>query len=166
MSQQAPTPTQTLRIERHFQVSPEIAFDTLTKPERMVVWWGPGVDFDIDLRVGGQWTITRRAGDATYVATGLYQQVERPSRLRYTYTMPQFSPNTDIITVSITPTPAVHTPEDHSPAGCIFIFEHSGPDIAQELAELAPGETSASEAGWQQGFDLMEAAWAKESSGG
>jgi Activator of Hsp90 ATPase homolog 1-like protein len=32
---------------------------------------------------------------------------------------------------------------------------------ANELRELPPGGTSASEAGWQQGFDLMAAAWSK-----
>ena len=33
-----------LRIERRFSVSPEVVFDTLTKPELMKVWWGDGVE--------------------------------------------------------------------------------------------------------------------------
>ena len=32
-------------------------------------------------------------------------------------------------------------------------------DIASDPGALAPGERSASEALWRQGFDLMEAAW-------
>jgi hypothetical protein len=40
-------------------------------------------------------------------------------------------------------------------------FEQSGEDIGKELLELPPGEKSASEAGWQQGFDLIAGYWAK-----
>jgi hypothetical protein len=39
-----------------------------------------------------------------------------------------------------------------------IVFD-AGEDIASELRELAPGSRSASEEGWQQGFDLMAAAW-------
>ena len=45
--------------------------------------------------------------------------------------------------------------------GSFVTFEHSGNDIATELRDLPPGDTSATEAGWQQGFDLMVAAWSK-----
>jgi uncharacterized protein YndB with AHSA1/START domain len=140
-----------LRIERRFNVDPETVFDTLTDPDLMRIWWGDDAEFDIDLRVGGQWTIIRWEGDVKYLATGNYLQVERPSQLQYTFGMPQFSPNSDTITIQIE--------EDNG--GSILTFEHSGDDIATELRELPQGETSPSEAGWQQGFDLMDAAWSK-----
>ena len=140
-----------LRIERRFQVPPETVFDTLTKPDLMRVWWGENVEFEIDLRVDGEWTITRTEKDETYVATGTYLEVERPSRLSYTFGMPQFSPNSDTIMVSI------ESAED----GSLLVFEHSGEDIAEELEDLEEGEISATEAGWQEGFDLMDAAWGK-----
>ncbi len=140
-----------LRIERRFDVPPETVFDTLTDPDLMRIWWGDDTEFDIDLRVGGQWTIIRREGGEEYLATGNYLKVERPSQLQYTFAMPQFSPNSDTITIRIA--------EDNG--GCFVTFEHSGDDIAAELRELSPGETSATEAGWQQGFDLMAAAWSK-----
>lgn len=41
----------------------------------------------------------------------------------------------------------------------VVTFEHAGEDIANELREVPPGSVSASEAGWQKGFDLMAAAW-------
>ena len=63
--------------------------------------------------------------------------------------MPQFSPSRDTVSVEIAP----------EGAGCAVVFEQSGVDIAGELGDLAPGERSASEALWQQGFDLMGAAW-------
>ena len=65
--------------------------------------------------------------------------------------MPQFSPNSDTISVEITP----------EKGGCVLTFLHTGEDIANELRELPPGSTCATEAGWQQGFDLMAAAWEK-----
>jgi uncharacterized protein YndB with AHSA1/START domain len=140
---------ETLRIVRQFDVAPEVVFEALTVPEAMRVWWTEQTTFDLDLRVGGGWTIERREGDQTFVAEGEYLEVEPPSRLRYTFGMPQFSPNRDTISVEIAP----------EGAGCVVVFEQSGVDIASELGALAPGERSASEAGWQQGFDLMEAAW-------
>lgn len=140
-----------LRIERRFDVPPETVFDTLTDPDLMPIWWGDDAELDIDLRVGGQYTITRWEDGVEYVAKGDYLEVERPSRLQYTFGMPQFSPNSDTITIQIE--------EDNG--GSLVTFEHSGVDIATELRDLPPGETSATEAGWQQGFDLMVAAWSK-----
>jgi uncharacterized protein YndB with AHSA1/START domain len=140
-----------LRIERRFDVPPETVFDTLTDPDLMRIWWGDDAEFDIDLRVDGQWTIIRREGSEEYLATGNYLEVERPSQLQYTFAMPQFSPISDTITIQI----------DEDNGGSFVTFEHSGDGIATELRDLPPGDTSPSEAGWQQGFDLMVAAWSK-----
>jgi uncharacterized protein YndB with AHSA1/START domain len=142
-----------LRIVRTFDVVPEVVFDAFTKPEALRVWWTDKTTFDIDLRIGGRWTIIRKEGDVTYTATGEYLEVERPHRIRYTYTMPQFSPNTDVITIDII---------SKGKVGSQVTFVESGPDIAKELQALPPGSISESEKGWQQGFDLMEAAWRKQ----
>ncbi len=139
-----------VRFERRFDVDREKVFDTLTKPDQMLVWWGDDAEIEVDLQVGGRWTIVRREDGVEYLATGEYLEVERPSLLKYTFGMPQFSPNSDTITITI----------DEDGDGSRVTFEHSGVDIASELRELKPGETSATEAGWQQGFDLMAAAWA------
>ena len=141
--------TPVLQIVRKFDVAPDVVFDAFTKPEAMRVWWTEQTTFAIDLRVGGRWTITRTEGETVYVMTGEYLDIERPLRLKYTIAMPQFSPNSDTIAIEIKP----------DQGGCVVTFVHSGKDIAGELAALAPGELSASEAGWQQGFDLMAAAW-------
>ena len=55
-----PADKPSVRFERQLNVSPELVFDTLTNPKLMVVWWGTNVEFDIDLQVGGVWTIIRR----------------------------------------------------------------------------------------------------------
>jgi uncharacterized protein YndB with AHSA1/START domain len=143
--------TKTLRIVRMVKVAPEVAFDTFTRPELMRVWWTDQTTFDIDLRIGGRWTIVRKEGDEIYTMTGEYLEVKRPHLLRYTIAMPQFSPNSDTITITF---------EDWDNGGCIVTFEQSGPDIAQELREIPPDQISATEEGWQQAFDLMESYWA------
>ncbi|MEX0723548.1 MAG: SRPBCC domain-containing protein [Gracilimonas sp.] len=139
-----------LKIVRLFNVAPKIVFDAFTKPEAMRVWWTDDTEFDMDLRVGGTWTITREEDGTTFTMTGKYLEVDRPHRLKYTISMPQFSPNSDIVSVDI---------EAKDKDGCKVTFIQSGPDITEELKALPEGEISQSEQGWQQGFDLMEKAW-------
>jgi uncharacterized protein YndB with AHSA1/START domain len=140
-----------VRIERQFDVPPETVFDTLTVPDMMQIWWGDDAEFEIDLQVGGRWSISRREDGVEYLAKGSYIEVARPGELKYTFSMPQFSPNSDMITIRI----------EESDGGSFLTFEHSGDDIATELRDLKPGESSLTEAGWQQGFDLMVAAWSE-----
>ena len=136
-----------LKITRSFPVAQEVIFDTFTKPAAMRVWWPEKTTFDIDLRVGGRWTIVRKEANTTYTATGAYLEVEHPHRLQYTYAMPQFSPKSDIITIDI---------ESDGKGGSTMTFVESGPDIAEELAALNPGDISESEKEWQRLFDLMK----------
>ncbi|MBC8328123.1 MAG: SRPBCC domain-containing protein [Planctomycetes bacterium] len=147
-----PTARTSLLIERRFDVPPETVFATLTVPDEMRIWWGEDAEIYIDLRVGGKWTIIRQEDGVKYLATGEYLGVERPTGLLYTFGMPQFSPASDLITIRI----------EADDGGSLLRFEHSGSDIAAELRDLPPGETSPSEAGWQLGFDLMVEAWADQ----
>lgn len=139
-----------LKIVRHFDVAPEVVFDALTKPEDMRIWWTDDTDFDIELHIGGTWTITRTEDDMTFMMTGEYLEVDRPNRLSYTISMPQYSPNSDTVSVRIS--------QDKN-GGCEVTFVQRGPDITEELKVLQQGEISQSEQGWQQGFDLMKKAW-------
>ena len=139
-----------IRIVYPFKVKPQVVFDAFTKPEAMKVWWTETTEFDIDLQIGGNWTITRTAGENVYVAKGKYIEIDPPNRLKYSYAMPQFSPNTDTITIDIVPDGA---------GGAILTYEVAGKDTASELAELKEGEVSQSEQGWRMGFDMMAAAW-------
>ncbi len=65
--------------------------------------------------------------------------------------MPQFSANTDTITVQI----------EEDGHGFSVTFKQGGEDIAQELRELPAGERSQYEGGWQISFNLIAAAWSK-----
>lgn len=144
---------QSLQIVRKFNVEPEVVFDALTKPEAMRVWWTDETTFDMDLRVGSHWKITRTEGDMTFMMTGEYLEIDRPKRLCYTISMPQFSPNSDTVSIDILP---------DGNGGCEVTFVQSGPDITEELKNLPDDSTSESEKGWQQGFDLMAEAWKKQ----
>jgi len=139
-----------LKIERYFKVTPERVFSIFTNPEELIVWWTPDTKFDIDLRVGGQYTITREENGIVHRMTGKYLEVEQPNKLKYTCAMPDFSPITDTITIEI------HPGEN---GGSKMVFIQEGVGINEELKELPEGTVSESEKGWQMGFDLMEKYW-------
>jgi uncharacterized protein YndB with AHSA1/START domain len=79
-----------LKIVRKFDVVPEVVFDAFTKPEAMRVWWTDDTTFDIDLRVDGRWTITRKEGDTIFEMTGEYLEINRPHRLIFEH---ELAPN-------------------------------------------------------------------------
>lgn len=147
-----PNSTKSLKIVRQFNVPPQVVFDAFTQPESMRVWWTEDTIFDIDLRINGQWTITREEEGITYTMTGAYLEIDEPHRLRFSIAMPQFSPNSDIISIEIAA---------RGDSGSRMTFIQTGKDIASELSDLPEGSISESEKGWQQGFDLMEEAWKK-----
>jgi len=141
-----------LRIERHFDVSEEKVFASFTHPDDMRIWWTDDTEFEIDLRVGGSYAISRKEGDMILTMTGDYLAVEYPYKLVYTCAMLDFSPIVDTITIEIHP--------DGS-GGSNMTFTQEGEGIDSELKDLPEGTISESEKGWQMGFDLMADNWAK-----
>lgn len=139
-----------LKITRHFDVEPAEVFKAFTSPDEMIVWWTPDTEFDIDLKNGGRYTITRMDGETKLVMTGRYLKVEEPNKLVYTCSMPDFSPIIDTISIEI-------QPDENSGSKMTFIQEGEG--IREELSQLSEGTISQSETGWNQGFDLMVEAW-------
>ena len=139
-----------LKIVRNFDVVPEKVFGAFTKPDEMIVWWTPDTEFDIDLQVGGQYSITRKEGEITYVMSGKYLEVGQPNKLKYTCAMLDFSPTTDTISIEIQP---------DGKGGSLLTFIQEGEGINEELKELTDGTISEREKGWNQGFDLMVKSW-------
>lgn len=142
-----------LKIVRNFDVEPEKVYSAFTNPKDMIVWWTPDTEFDIDLRVGGQYAITRKEGETTYVMSGKYLEVEQPSKLKYTCAMLDFSPIIDTLTIEILP---------DGKGGSRLTFIQEGEGIRKELKRLPEGTISESEKGWNQGFDLMAQSWRKK----
>ncbi len=144
------TPDRVLRITRRCAAAPERVFDAWVKPETVSRWlFRTPADEDyqaqLDPRVGGAWSITARRLGVDYTAIGEFLEVEPPHRLVFTFAMPQFSPNSDRLTIEIEP----------DGAGCVLTLTQEGVDIAAELSYLPPGVTGGTEHGWLAMFDLL-----------
>jgi uncharacterized protein YndB with AHSA1/START domain len=82
----------TLRMERTFQAPAQAVFDAWTSEEVMRRWWHAEHDWEtteaeVDLRVGGTIRVVMRNphADAEYGGGGHYTEVERPTRLAFTW---------------------------------------------------------------------------------
>ena len=77
---------QQLRLTRRFDASPERLFEAWTEPNRASRWLfttptSEAHSAELDVRVGGRWTITDSRDGVDYRALGEYLEVERPRRL-------------------------------------------------------------------------------------
>ena len=86
-SQTAPV---TLRLTRTFAASRETVFRAWTDPEAIKRWSASGdltvAVAEVDLRVGGRYHIHMQApGGAIHKVTGVYQLVDPPRRIAYTW---------------------------------------------------------------------------------
>lgn len=141
-----------LRLSRRFDASPERVFDAWITPETVRRWLfaSPADEAyraELEPRVGGAWTITARREGVDYTAVGEYLELDRPRRLVFTFAMPQFSPNSDVLTIEIVP----------EGAGCRLTLTQEGVDIAAELGQLPPGVEGGTAQGWSDMFDLLAA---------
>jgi uncharacterized protein YndB with AHSA1/START domain len=68
----------------------EVVFEAWTDPEGLREWMCPGdtvsADAKLDLRVGGSYRIVMKSKTRDHVHTGVYQVVEPPSKLVFTWT--------------------------------------------------------------------------------
>lgn len=83
-------PTFDLTLKRTIRAPREAVFDAFTRPEQIRAWMCPRgfsvAACEADARVGGGFRITMRARDRDeFTAAGVYREVERPSRLVYTW---------------------------------------------------------------------------------
>ncbi|HXC23721.1 MAG TPA: SRPBCC domain-containing protein [Solirubrobacteraceae bacterium] len=80
-----------LRVERSFDASPEEVFDAWTNPEVLKRWWAVHPDgstpvAEVDLRIGGRYRLSMEDPEGVrHTVGGEYREVERPSRLSYTW---------------------------------------------------------------------------------
>ena len=81
-----------LKLERTFQAPPEQVFDAWVNPELLRRWWAAQPDWtcpaaEVDAREGGRYELSMQQADngAVHTVVGEYREVERPSRLVYTW---------------------------------------------------------------------------------
>jgi uncharacterized protein YndB with AHSA1/START domain len=83
-----------LRINRTFEAPRERVFRAFTDPGRLQRWWGPeGMSApvcELDPRPGGAWRTTMRSSDGKEVTvSGVYKEIDPPSRLVFTWAWTQ-----------------------------------------------------------------------------
>lgn len=100
----AAKPGLTLVVRQTVQGTPEQLFAAWTEPERLRRWWGPeGVECigaELDLRVGGAYRIGNRLPDGTVLwIAGVFESIEPPYRLRYTWGLGAAAESVERVTV-------------------------------------------------------------------
>src|SRR5579864_4147171 len=79
-----------LSIRRRMPASREVVFEAWTDPQGLSEWMCPGdivsAEAQLDLRVGGSYRIMMKSKTQDHVHTGIYQVVDPPSKLVFTWT--------------------------------------------------------------------------------
>jgi uncharacterized protein YndB with AHSA1/START domain len=111
----------TVRVTRRFDAPIERVFGAWLDPQKASKWLfatptGQMVRVEIDARVGGSFVFTdRRAGeDVEHVGT--YLEIDRPSRLVFSFTVPNYSKISTQVTIEFKPLPS----------GCELTLTHEG----------------------------------------
>lgn len=95
-----------IQIRRRFDVSPERVFDAwldldMVKRFMFSPETGTLVRAEMDPRVGGRYVLTDRRADGDVQHEGEYLVIDRPRRLVFTFGIPAFSPDLDVVTIEI-----------------------------------------------------------------
>ncbi len=94
-------------VEIRRQIPAPIAevFDWWTQAEKLRQWMSPvGIaEVNVDLRVGGAFKIVMKSGDAAIPHTGAFIEIQRPTRLVFTWVSPYTGPDPSLVTVELEP---------------------------------------------------------------
>lgn len=99
----------TVQVRHAFRQSPARVFDAWLHPDTAARFLfasdaGTVVRCDIDARVGGRFAIVdRRPDEGDVLHEGEYLEIDRPRRLVFTFGVPKYSPEFDVVTIEITP---------------------------------------------------------------
>ena len=82
--------TYRLSVRRRMPAPREVVYDAWIDPQGIREWMCPGdtvsTEALLDVRVGGSYRIVMKGKDRDHVHTGVYQVVEPPSKLVFTWT--------------------------------------------------------------------------------
>jgi uncharacterized protein YndB with AHSA1/START domain len=131
----------TLRMSRRFDASPERVFDAWVDPKVAAKWLftsptSESHSTDLDVRVGGGWTITDRREGVDYRALGEYLEIDRPRRLVFSFGMPQFAEGFARVIVEI-------------------VADGTGARMTLTQEDVPAGAEAGLEEGWGAMFDVM-----------
>lgn len=111
-----------LSVSHRYAAAPETVFDAWLKPETarrflFATPTGTMVRAEIDARVGGLFTfVDRRPGMGDVLHQGEYLEIDRPRRLVFTFTVPQFDAQGTTVELDFKP----------DGAGCEVTLTHRG----------------------------------------
>lgn len=98
-----------VRVTRRFSATPERVFDAWLDPGMIPKWLAPGmgemVRIAVETRVGGTFSFVQRRDGTNVDHTGEYQEFVRPTRLAFTWGVPQSSPDRSRVIIDIAPLP-------------------------------------------------------------
>lgn len=140
-------PRTSITVERAFPgVAPERLFDAWVTPEQAAQFLfttkTSKTRYELDVREGGRYKITRQSSGKVYVAEGEYREIARPQRLIFTFGMPQFAADFDTVTVEITSDGA------------------GGSHLKLTEEEMRPGYEKGTISGWKKMLELLAKALA------
>ena len=96
-----------LVVRRTIAASAEELFDAWLDPEALALWMRPGdirsTVAVVDARVGGRYEIVMKGDENTYPHTGIYQVINRPRRLVFTWNSRGTQEKDSLVTVDFLP---------------------------------------------------------------
>lgn len=101
--QPIPTRDPVVRLERVVPASPDAVFEAWTNPDLLGRWMSPvgHAEASVDLRVGGALSVAMVHGDTRIEHSGEFLELDRPRRLRFTWSSPYTGPTPSIVTVTL-----------------------------------------------------------------
>jgi two-component system, cell cycle response regulator DivK len=143
-----------VRVTRRLEASAEAVFDAWLDAETARKWLfatpdGEMVRVEIDPRVGGRFEIVERRDGEDVLHTGLYEEIERPSRLAFSLQVPKYAPNSDRVAIAIAPAEG-----------------GSELTLTQGISEGAPASPERIERGWSKVLAALASTVEKEGEEG
>jgi uncharacterized protein YndB with AHSA1/START domain len=94
-----------VRVSRSYEAPAGDVFDAFLDARKIAVWFAPGlgemVRIQVDARIGGEFSIVQRRDGVEVDHTGEYLEMLRPLRLAFTWSVPLYSKDADIITIDL-----------------------------------------------------------------
>jgi uncharacterized protein YndB with AHSA1/START domain len=96
-----------LSVRRRMPAPREVVFEAWVDPQGIREWMCPGdvvsAEASLDVRVGGSYRIVMKAKERDHVHTGVYQVVEPPSKLVFTWSATETPGEMTLVTVELFP---------------------------------------------------------------
>lgn len=140
------TETATVRVQRIMPAGPDAVFDAWLDPEALRDWMCPRpvycVAVSVDPRIGGALRLDLDDSGAAVLISGQFLEIDRPRRLRFTWTSSDWEDPTRVSIVAVS-------------------FEPLGDDetlMSVEHSLLPANESESYDSGWLQTVEQLAAA--------